>query len=219
MALRYMEMNGMDHKTRLWLSFDSPHLGANVPIGMQHMFNYIAYDGDIADLTVRAIVDSMLKSPAARQMLIDHFEGHLLGTSLTEFNTTTASLLPTGHPTHRNAFQNELNTMGFPQNCRKIAISNGASNGAMTGTPGMAVLTNLDVPNSDGFTRALLDLNFTPTANGNIRVSRVRKQAWTFFWLTIGTGQTMETAKELTIGPFCPPLTPVAPGLCPMHRL
>ena len=48
----------------------------------------------------------MLKSPAARQMLIDHFEGHLLGTSLTEFNTTTASLLPTGHPTHRNAFQN-----------------------------------------------------------------------------------------------------------------
>src|SRR5690606_37110993 len=49
-ALRYMEMNGMNHQTRLWLSFDSPHLGANVPIGMQHMFNYIAYDGDIADL-------------------------------------------------------------------------------------------------------------------------------------------------------------------------
>ena len=200
MALRYMEMNGMDHKTRLWLSFDSPHLGANVPIGMQHMFNYLAYDGDISDLTVRAIVDSMLKSPAARQMLIDHFEGHLQSGSLTDFNTASASLLPTGHPTYRNIFQNELNTIGFPQNCRKIAISNGAGNGTMTGTPGMTVLNGLDVPDSSGFTRALLDLNFTPAANGNIRVSRVRKQAWTLFWLTIGTGQTNARSFSYTAG-------------------
>ena len=200
MALRYMEMNGMDHQTRLWLSFDSPHLGANVPIGMQHMFNYLAYDGDISDLTVRAIVDSMLKSPAARQMLLDHFEGHLLNGNLTDFDQTSARLLPTGHPTHRNIFQNELNTIGFPQNCRKIAISNGANNGAMTGTPGMTVLNGLDVPDSSGFSRALLDLNFTPAANGNIRVSRVRKQAWTLFWLTIGTGQTNARSFSYTAG-------------------
>ncbi|NHM01720.1 T9SS sorting signal type C domain-containing protein [Flavobacterium difficile] len=199
-ALRYMEMNGMDHKTRLWLSFDSPHLGANVPIGMQHMFNYLAYDSDIADLTVRAIVDSMLKSPAARQMLIDHFEGHLLGGSLTDFDQTTAMLLPTGHPTHRNVFQTELNAMGFPQNLRKISIANGAGNGTTTGTSGMTVINGLDMPNSDGFTRALLDLNFTPAANGNIRVSRVRKQAWTFFWLTIGTGQTNARSFSYTGG-------------------
>jgi hypothetical protein len=140
MALRYMEMNGMDHKTRLWLFFDSPHLGANVPIGMQHMFNFIAYDSDIADLTVKAIVDSMLKSPAARQMLIDYFEGHLQNASLTEFNTSI--VLPTRHPTHRNIFQNELNTIGFPQKTRNIAIANGA----MTGTPGMTFLNGLDVP-------------------------------------------------------------------------
>lgn len=199
-ALRYMEMNGMDHKTRLWLSFDSPHLGANVPIGMQHMFNYLAYDSDIADLTVRAIVDSMLKSPAARQMLIDHFEGHLLGGNLTDFDQTTAMLLPTGHPTHRNVFQTELNTMGFPQNLRKISIANGAGNGTTTGTSGMTVINGLDMPNSDGFTRAMLDLNFTPAANGNIRVSRVRKQAWTFFWLTIGTGQTNARSFSYTGG-------------------
>lgn len=199
-ALRYMEMNGMDHKTRLWLSFDSPHLGANVPIGMQHMFNFLAYDSDIADLTVRAIVDSMLKSPAARQMLIDHFEGHLLSGSQTDFNTTTASLLPTGHPTHRNIFQTELNTMGYPQNLRKISIANGAGNGTTTGTSGMTVLNGLDMPNSDGFTRALLDLNFTPAANGNSRVSRVRKQLWTFFWATIGTGQTNARSFTYTGG-------------------
>lgn len=199
-ALRYMEQNGMDHKTRLWMSFDSPHLGANVPIGMQHMFNYIGYDPDIADLTVKAIVDSMLKSPAAREMLLDHFEGHLISGSQTDFDQTAANLLPKGHPTHRTPFQNELNTMGFPQNCRKIAISNGAGNGTMTGSPGMVILNALDVPDSSGFTRALLDLNFTPTASGNIRVSRVRKQAWTFFWLTIGTGQTNSASPSTSAG-------------------
>lgn len=202
-ALRYMEMNGMEHHTRLWLSFDSPHLGANVPIGMQHMFNYIAYDGDIADLTVRAIVESMLKSPAAREMLIDHMEGHLASTAFDEtafIQSPTTALLPIGHPTHRNVFQTELNTMGFPQNCRKIAISNGAGNGTMTGTPGMAILSGLDVPDSEGFTRALLDLNFAPNTNTNIRVSRVRKQAWTFFWLTIGTGQTNAMSPTTSAG-------------------
>ena len=202
-ALRYMEMNGMNHETRLWLSFDSPHLGANVPIGMQHMFNYIAYDGDIADLTVRAIVESMLKSPAARQMLIDHMEGHLASTANDEtdfIQSPTTALLPIGHPTHRNVFQTELNTMGFPQNCRKIAISNGAGNGTMTGSPGLAILSGLDVPDSEGFTRALLDLNFTPNTNANIRVSRVRKQAWTFFWLTIGTGQTNAMSPTTSAG-------------------
>ena len=40
-ALRYMEQNTLDHETRLYLSFDSPHLGANVPIGLQYILNYI----------------------------------------------------------------------------------------------------------------------------------------------------------------------------------
>ena len=40
-ALRHMEENTMDHDTRLFISFDSPHLGANVPIGLQYLFNYM----------------------------------------------------------------------------------------------------------------------------------------------------------------------------------
>ena len=31
-ALAFMEQNDMDHETRLYISFDSPHLGANVPV-------------------------------------------------------------------------------------------------------------------------------------------------------------------------------------------
>src|SRR5690606_17871898 len=41
-ALRYMEMNSLAHETRLYVSFDSPHKGSNIPIGFQHLFNYMA---------------------------------------------------------------------------------------------------------------------------------------------------------------------------------
>ena len=34
-----------DHDTRLYISFDSPHLGANIPIGIQYFFNYMV-NGD-----------------------------------------------------------------------------------------------------------------------------------------------------------------------------
>lgn len=139
----------------------------------------------VGDLTVKAVVDAMLKSPAAREMLIDHFEGHLQtdGSSddLYEFNSSI--VLPTGHPTHRNVFQTELNTMGFPQNLRRIAISNGASNGTMTGSPGMVLLDW--TYDQDFWTRAIMQLWFTPTTNTQIRVSRFRGQLWTIWWNTI----------------------------------
>ena len=199
-ALRYMEINNLPHHTRLWLSFDSPHLGANVPIGMQHLFNYIGYGPAVGDLTVKAIVDSMLKSPAARQMLIDHFEGHLQtdggANDLYEFNTSI--VLPTGKPNYRNIFQNELNTIGFPQNCRKIAISNGAGNGTMTGSPGMTLLNW--TYDQDFWTRAIMELKFTPTANNTVQVSRFRGQVWTLFWVTAYDSKANSKAPTYTNG-------------------
>jgi pimeloyl-ACP methyl ester carboxylesterase len=122
-ALRYMEMNSLNSDTRLYISFDAPHLGANVPIGFQHLFNYMAY-GPSAITAVQPIVDGLIKSSAAREMLIDHFEGHLQSGSTFEFNTAAATLLPFGAPNYRTAFQNELNIMGFP-----TTVRNGAGNG------------------------------------------------------------------------------------------
>lgn len=49
-ALNYMENQSLDHDTRLWISFDSPHQGANVPIGFQHLFNYMAFGLDLGGL-------------------------------------------------------------------------------------------------------------------------------------------------------------------------
>jgi len=71
-ALRYMEQNALNHQTRLWISFDSPHYGANVPIGLQHLFNYFAYGyGDSNG--VKTLINSMLVSTAAKQMIVNTF--------------------------------------------------------------------------------------------------------------------------------------------------
>lgn len=179
-ALRYMEQNSLNHDTRLYLSFDSPHLGANVPIGFQHLFNYMAY-GPIGETTLQTIVDGMLKSPAAREMLLDHFEGHLASGSAYEFNTNIT--LPTGCPNYRTAFHNELNCMGFPQNTRNIAITNGAGNGTSNGTPGMEVMNHTF--NTSSTQRAIININYTPVADETIDVSHFRGQQWIFVWFTV----------------------------------
>ncbi|MFY8182120.1 MAG: T9SS type A sorting domain-containing protein [Flavobacterium sp.] len=181
-ALRYMEMNNLIHQTRLYISFDSPHLGANVPIGFQHLFNYMAY-GPLGSTAVQPVVDGLIKSPAAKQMLIDHFEGHLQSGSAFEFNTASNSLLPTGAPNFRNAFQTELNTMGFPVNTRNVSISNGAGNGSMNYSPNFEAMNHTF--NVTSTQRAIINLRFTPAANQTNEVSRFRgQQYFLFFWIT-----------------------------------
>lgn len=182
-ALRYMEQNNLNHDSRLYISFDAPHLGANVPIGYQHLFNYMGF-GPVGDVTMQSLVNGMLKSPAAREMLIDHFEGHLQSGSSTEFLTTPASALqPVGCPNYRNTFQNELNSMGFPTTTRNVSIANGAGNGTMTGTPGMSVMNHTFTVSSTQ--RAIIKLNFTPSITQNsIEVSHFTGQQWVLFWIT-----------------------------------
>jgi pimeloyl-ACP methyl ester carboxylesterase len=181
-ALRYMEMNNLTHDTRLFISFDAPHQGANVPIGFQHLFNYLAY-GPLGNAAVQPVVEDLIKSTAARQMLVDHMEGHLQSGSAFEFNTAAASLLPTGAPNFRNAFQNELNTMGFPTLTRNVSISNGAGNGAMNYAPNFEVMNHTF--NITTTQRAIINLRFTPAANLTNQVSRFRGQQFVVaFWVT-----------------------------------
>jgi hypothetical protein len=197
-ALRYMEMNNLNHDTRLFISFDSPHQGANVPIGFQHLFNYLAF-GPVGNVAVQPVVNGLIKSPAARQMLIDHMEGHLQTGSAFEFNTDTNSLLPTGAPNYRTAFQNELNSMGFPVNTRNISISNGASNGTSNYTPDFEVMNyTLNISTSQ---RAIINLRYTPAANQTNQVSRFRGQQFVvFFWITGFESLANSKAPTFTAG-------------------
>lgn len=187
-ALSYMENDPMtlnlDHETRLWMSFDSPHLGANVPIGFQHLFNYLGYGldtwvGDFSMEAVRPIVDGMLKSPAARQMLTDHFEPHLANGSIADFDP--AKLLPEAHPyfTTFYASVNALTTSGFPELTRNVSLVNGSGIGTpyqhKNGTdilPGDRVLDAF-LPSVATLTDAYFDTWFMPTAGTTIKIDDV----------------------------------------------
>lgn len=157
-GLAYMENNSMDTETRLFISFDSPHRGANIPISIQYLINYFAEE--VGDVTAQQVVDQLLKSPAAKEMLVDHLDGHLLAGST--YEQDPAKLLPEGAPGFRNEFQAELDNLGFPSNTRNVTIINGSGIGATTGSPGMTIVdTNLEV---DATTSVDVALKFTPEA-------------------------------------------------------
>ena len=132
-ALAYMEKNNIPHNTRLWISVDSPHLGANISMGAQSLVNTI-YD---EENSVGAIdfVENSLGSAAAKQQLIDQYNGHnneqLNGDYLNGKAVGQGFAIDRGHPFfvqyYNNLNSNGLpNSSGYPQNLRKISIVNGS---------------------------------------------------------------------------------------------
>ncbi|WP_299526420.1 T9SS type A sorting domain-containing protein [Winogradskyella sp.] len=184
-ALNYMEGNTIDADTRLFISFDSPHLGANVPIGLQHQLNYLAFNDLNPVPEAQPLIDGFLNTPAARQLLIDHFEPHLLGGSLVDFDPTLT--LPMPHP-FRTILETNINSFtsnGFPQNVRNVSIINGSGIGnAYFAADGVTPVTNgftvvditLPVDVDTGFGTVTIDIeidiNFTPAAGTPVQVSR-----------------------------------------------
>ncbi len=179
-ALKYMEDNTLDHETRLYISFDSPHRGANVPMSIQYLFNYMVNGAPgITDLA--PLVNGLLGSAAAKQMLIDHYLGHVDGSGVEQ----TGSNLPVGAPNFRDAFQTELDGMGFPQNTRNIAVSNGSSQGTLTGSIGLELLNHLFMTSSN--TRATITLNFAPAENTNAQVTNFVGEIFVGIWIPAAT--------------------------------
>jgi hypothetical protein len=111
-ALAYMEkthretgLEKWNHNTRLWVSFDSPHQGANIPIGVQKGIQYFADELEVEG--AKAFIDKELSKPAPKQMLVNHY--------------TNNTSLPIGAPNFRNRFQNALDNLGMPNNLNGVS--------------------------------------------------------------------------------------------------
>ncbi|MEH1007157.1 T9SS type A sorting domain-containing protein [Winogradskyella sp. ECml5-4] len=173
-ALNYMEANSLNADTRLYISFDSPHHGANVPIGLQHQLNFLAFNNTNAATEVQPLINGLLKSAAAKQLLTDHLDAHLLGTDLVTFDP--ALKLPTAHP-FRDIFETSINALtpsGFPEDVRNVSIINGSGNNTpyfAIGNSGPTVTNDYSVINTSiampigTFTAdIIIAINFTPAA-------------------------------------------------------
>ncbi len=123
-ALAYMEANGMDHQTRLYFSFDSPHFGALVPASAMYFASYFASESDGANQA-----NTLLTSTAAQEMLIYSLPSYKV------FPATPSAL--------RTTLISNLNSVGnMPQKCRKVGVANGTGSGVGNGVPpGAEMLT------------------------------------------------------------------------------
>ncbi len=111
-ALCYMEANSMNHHVRNWISFDSPHKGANIPLGLQYWLRFFA---EVAESDGAIVGLAKMNSIAAKQMLLYHY-------------TATQGTLAGPNPL-RNDLVNELTIMGFPIDTRIVAVANGSGYG------------------------------------------------------------------------------------------
>jgi pimeloyl-ACP methyl ester carboxylesterase len=185
-ALNYMENQSLDADTRLYISFDSPHHGANIPIGLQHQLNWLAFNGTNPITEVQPLITGLLKSPATKQLLTDHLEAHLSGADLVTFDP--ALTLPQAHP-FRGFFESNINSLtasGFPENVRNVAVINGSgigtpyfaleNSGPTVGNDYPVINTDFGVP-AGPFTATIgVTINLTPGAGDTSTVSDISIQ-------------------------------------------
>ncbi|MFB4282796.1 MULTISPECIES: hypothetical protein [unclassified Nonomuraea] len=118
-ALAEMENRGEDHQTMTYLSYDSPHNGAWIPLILQQL----AYFAAKLSPAVPGQAD-LIRSPAAQQLLWAWVEsGRYSGP------VATASPL-------RVEFLEDLRRVGwFPVRPRKLGVANGAADGTGRNVP------------------------------------------------------------------------------------
>ncbi|WP_179346323.1 T9SS type A sorting domain-containing protein [Winogradskyella ursingii] len=131
-ALRHMEIDNdptTNHDTKLYISHDVPHQGANVPLAYQAMVRHLYGETisipilfsliDFELISLNSLVDDLdngydlLQSPAAKQMLTYQLQGN--GDSVSINNNSL-----------HDSFLAEIANMGYPSQggIRNIAIAN-----------------------------------------------------------------------------------------------
>jgi pimeloyl-ACP methyl ester carboxylesterase len=110
-ALAKMEHEGLDHQTALYVSYDSPHRGAWIPISLQAFAHFIRKGNPT--------FSRQINSPAARQLLCSHIS-EVAGDARQD--------------ALRDDFLARLSEVGsWPMIPKKIGVANGAGNGTGNG--------------------------------------------------------------------------------------
>ncbi len=123
-ALSKMEEDGIPHYTKLMITFDTPHRGANVALGLQTLMDDLNENkGSWSPVKFEGLLDEKLdpiKSVAAQQMLLHH----LVSSKSSNTNSAASPLF--------DQFHNQLDQIngdGYPNSCRKVAIACGSTDG------------------------------------------------------------------------------------------
>lgn len=109
-----------NHQTNLYISHDAPHQGANIPVGIQYFARHLAnqfIDTPVGDYQIEldggnnisiADIQNLLNAQGTKQLLANYINSSF-AIDNSAFNT----------------FQTELRNLGYPQQTRNVALSNG----------------------------------------------------------------------------------------------
>lgn len=112
LALREMELDNVDHECRLYISYDAPHKGANLPLGYLALIRQHDAGG--------GVTRDIIERPATKQLL-NRFESIATDMQRAGDNNNEADALHT-------QLYNRLDEIGLPLDCRNIAVANGTYN-------------------------------------------------------------------------------------------
>lgn len=121
-ALADMEKDGKSHCTRLYISFDGPHQGANIPLGVQHSIFFNAINPGMPNAGALQFLDKALARTATKQLLKEQF-------------------ISTWGAVHTQFFA-DLNSLGYPTQCKNVAIVSGSGEGTNQGYLGGAQIVD-----------------------------------------------------------------------------
>ncbi|MEU3619806.1 hypothetical protein ABZ725_47105 [Streptomyces sp. NPDC006872] len=125
-ALAKMERQRMQHEVSTYLSYDTPHRGAWLPLGVQAFAHYVKAHWGGEGKPLYNLYSDLINSPAARQMLRWH-----LATG-----TDTTLDVAAGQDKARTEFLDALERMGdWPQIPRLLGVANGTGTGAGNNIP------------------------------------------------------------------------------------
>ncbi len=136
-ALAYMEKKeaegvaNMNHNTKLWISFDSPHEGANIPLAGQRSMIYLGFITGNQEARINYF--SKLGNPASKQMLIEQFD--VIGNELDNGYNYSITSRQNGSAPFFQTYYNNLKSNGisgsngWPTKLKKIALVNGSGSG------------------------------------------------------------------------------------------
>lgn len=115
-CLKDMEDRSLNHNVEYYFSYDAPHQGANIPLGLQFLFKEIERDFPYLKWSknFRQISDAN-SSPAARQMLVT--KASYSGAFFTPSSNTLDDL--------RSEFASRLQSKGYPQQTVNVALAFG----------------------------------------------------------------------------------------------
>lgn len=110
------------HNTRLLITFDSPHKGANIPIAYQHLYRNVTrliFGANTISQRQQAVLNkAMLDAKSVKQMLLYHVDS---------YNPITQEY---SQHNDKGDFDDDLLNIGnYPQYCKLVAMSNGSLKG------------------------------------------------------------------------------------------